>query len=153
MSDSFRFYWEDFPVGRTFEFQGLAPSEAEMIEFSRKFDPQPAHIDRAFAATSSPHHIVASGWHICAKVMRMMCDVYLMDTANIGSPGVEYLRWLRPVGPGEPLMVRTIVRATRRSNSKPDRGLVKTRWIVRNEVGLIMVMEGWTLILLRNPSA
>lgn len=122
-----------------------------MVEFSREFDPQPAHIDPALAAKSPPGHIVASGWHICAEVMRMMCDVYLSETANLGSPGIERLRWLRSVGPGEPLRVRTVVRATRRSISKPDRGLVKTRWIVSNEGGVMMVMEGWTLILLRNP--
>ncbi|WP_106313570.1 MaoC/PaaZ C-terminal domain-containing protein [Paraburkholderia sp. BL18I3N2] len=103
MSDSVRYYWEDFPVGRTFEFQGFAPCEAEMVEFSQKFDPQPAHIDSAWAAKSPPGHIVANGWHICAKVMRMMCDFYLSETANLGSPSIERLRWLRPVGPGEPL--------------------------------------------------
>ena len=103
--------------------------------FARKFDPQPFHVDEAAAKQSMFGGLIASGWHTCALAMRMMCDAYLLDAASMGSPGVEEIRWLKPVRPGDTLRVRCIVLEARPLESKPHVGLVRNRWEVLNQNG------------------
>src|SRR6476646_6440637 len=101
-----RFFWEDFPVGQVREFGGYRVTREAVLAFAREFDPQPFHLDDAAAEASLFGRLAASGWHTCAIAMRMMCDGYLLDSASLGSPGVEKLSWLKPGYPGDTLRIR-----------------------------------------------
>jgi acyl dehydratase len=144
MSESKLYYWEDFPVGQVRDFGGLCVSREAVLEFARQFDPQPFHVDEVAARNSLFGGLCASGWHTCAMAMRMMCDAYLLDSASLGSPGIDSLRWLKPVFPGDTLRVKLEVLEARPMASKPQVGLVRSRWEVRNQrEEPVMVMEGW----------
>jgi acyl dehydratase len=147
-----RYHWEDFPVGRVREFGGLLVTREAIIEFARAYDPQPFHLDDAAAEGSLFGRLAASGWHTCAMAMRMMCDAYLLESAALGSPGVDHIRWLKPVHPGDTLHVRLTVLEARPSASRPGVGLVKSHWDVFNQHrDPVLSMEGWGLFA-RRPS-
>lgn len=138
-------YWEDFEVGSEQCFGSHAVTEEEIVEFGRAFDPQPFHVDAQAAAASPFAGLVASGWQTAAFCMRMMVDNVLSQSASLGSPGMESLRWKKPVRPGDTLSVRTVVLARRTSKSRPEMGFVKTQFEARNqhdEVVLEMVSQG-----------
>jgi acyl dehydratase len=140
-------YWEDFRVGDTLEMGTHTFSEAEIIAFGRQFDPQPFHIDPEAAKKSLFGGLIASGWHTCAIGMRLMCERYLNDAASLGSPGVDNIRWLAPVRPGDTLAFRRTVLEARGSTTRPDMGLVKNRWEASNQHGeLVLAMEGWSML-------
>jgi acyl dehydratase len=140
-------YWEDFRVGDTLEMGTHTFSEAEIIAFGRQFDPQPFHIDPEAAKKSLFGGLIASGWHTCAIGMRLMCERYLNDAASLGSPGVDNIRWLAPVRPGDTLAFRRTVLEARGSTTRPDMGLVKNRWEASNQQGeLVLAMEGWSML-------
>jgi acyl dehydratase len=141
---TYRYYWEDFPVGQVTEFGGITLSEDDIVRFAREFDPQPFHIDAEAAKHSMFGGLIASGWHTCGLAMRMMCDAYLLEAASLGSPGVDNIRWLKPVRPGDTLRVRCVVLEARPLESKPHVGLVRNRWEVLNQNGEeVMQMEGY----------
>jgi acyl dehydratase len=117
-------YFEDYEVGATYLCGEFSLSEAEIITFARQFDPQAFHLDREAAAASHFGGLVASGWHTGSAMMRVVVDNFLSTIAGMGSPGVDEIRWLKPVRPDEVLQVRVTVEQARRSKSKPDRGLV-----------------------------
>jgi len=148
-----RYWWEDFPAGHVREFGGLVVTREDVLAFARAYDPQPFHIDDAAAEASLFGRLAASGWHTCAMAMRMMCDAYLLDSASLGSPGVDQLRWLKPVYPGDTLRVRLTVLEARPMTSRPQAGLVKSRWEVMNQSGdIVLSMEGWGMFR-RRPAA
>ncbi len=154
MSKSKLFYWEDFPVGQVRDFGGLTVSREAVLEFARQFDPQPFHLDEAAARESLFGGLCASGWHTCAMAMRMMCDAYLLDSASLGSPGIDNLRWLKPVFPGDTLRVKLEVLEARPMASRPQVGLVRSRWEVRNQRDdPVLVMEGWGMFGRRQAPA
>jgi len=139
-----RYYWEDFPAGQVREFGATEVTRAAIVEFARQFDPQPFHVDDEAAKGSLFGGLCASGWHTCALAMRMMCDDYLLESASLGSPGIDNLRWTRPVFPGDTLSVRLTVLEARPMASKPQVGLVRSRWEVRNQRHeTVLTMEGW----------
>jgi acyl dehydratase len=149
----YRLYWEDFPVGHVMEFGHMPVSREAVIAFAREFDPQPFHLDDEAAAGTVFGGLCASGWHTCAMTMRMMCDGYLLDAASQGSPGIDALRWHRPVFPGDTLRVRMDIVEARPMNSKPHVGLVRSRWTVRNQHDeTVMTMEGWGMFLRRTAA-
>ena len=117
-------YFEDYHVGMIDEFGDIAVTAEEIVEFARRYDPQPMHVDSEAAARGPFGGLIASGWHTAAMVMRLFVEHYLSKVATLPSPGVDELRWVRPVRPGDTLRVRVTVLETRRSRSKPDRGLV-----------------------------
>lgn len=94
---SSEYYWEDFTVGRTIDLGSREVSRDEVLEFANRYDPQSFHVDEAAAETSIYGGLIASGWHTVAMVMRLMCDGYLLRSASLGSPGIDNLRWLKPV--------------------------------------------------------
>jgi acyl dehydratase len=144
MPDRKLFYWEDFPAGQVRDFGGMTVGRDAVIAFARQFDPQPFHVDEAAARDSLFGGLCASGWHTCAMAMRMMCDAYLLDSASLGSPGIDNLRWLKPVFPGDTLRVKLEVLEARPMASKPHVGLVRSRWDVHNQHGeAVLTMEGW----------
>ena len=127
-------------------------TEAEIIAFARDFDPQPFHIDPDAADASIFGGIIASGWHTCALTMRLLVDGFLSHADSMGSPGVEQIRWLRPVRPGDTLTARIRVLEKRPSQSKPDRGSIKSLTEVTNQAGdLVMTMESFVLMA-RSPA-
>ncbi len=140
-----KYFFEDFNVGETVEIGRHAVTEAAILEFGRQYDPQPFHTDPERARASIYGGLIASGWQTCSIVMRVMCDAYLSEAASMGSPGMEEIRWLKPVRPGDVLVVmRTIEEA--RPTSKSDRGLVLSRWDVYNQRDEhVMMMRGYGL--------
>lgn len=138
-----KLYWEDFAVGQTIELGEREVSRDEIVEFAQQYDPQAFHVDEAAAEASLYGGLIASGWHTCAMVMRMMCDGYLLRSASLGSPGIDSIRWLRPVRPGDVLRAQMTVLEARPSASKPDRGILKSDWKVLNQHDeLVMTMQG-----------
>tara|TARA_B110000483_G_scaffold62826_2_gene78332 strand:+ start:59 stop:523 length:465 start_codon:yes stop_codon:yes gene_type:complete len=145
-----KLYWEDF-VPDVRESMGQVTVELnEVLEFASRYDPQPFHIIEEQAKQSIYGGIIASGWHTCAMVMRLMCDSYLLNSTSLGSPGIEEVKWPQPVYPGDVLTAYRTVVETRVSASKPDRGIVKTFWEVENQNGdLVMSMTGVNFFLRR----
>ena len=145
-------HFEDFVPGQVSDFGPISIDEAEVIAFARRYDPQPVHIDRD-AATAGPFGgLIASGWHTASLVMRVLVEHYLARGAALASPGVDELRWLQPVRPGDVLRVRVTVLEARRSQSKPDRGLVRTRIEALNQdEAVVMSMIAMNLFLCRVP--
>ena len=137
-------WWEDFKVGDRAEMGSHSFTEEEIVSFGRAFDPQPFHTDREAAGRSFFGGLIASGWHTCAVAMRVMVESYLKQAASVGSPGIENVRWRKPVRPGDTLVFRREVLAARASTTRPGIGLVKHRWEATNQRGeLVMTMEGW----------
>ena len=146
-------YFEDFPVGSTHDAQGPTLTEASIIEFARQYDPQYFHIDPIRARDSIYGGLIASGWQTAALCMRMLCDAYVLQTDNLGSPGMQDLKWLKPVRPGDTVRMRMTVREARVSNSKPDRGLILQFMEVFNQRDeKVMEMTGWGYMK-RRPAA
>lgn len=144
MSTGETLYWEDFKVGETVEMGTHTFEEEEMIDFARKFDPQPFHIDPAAAKNSYFGGLIASGWHTCAVAMRLLCDNYINRSASLGSPGIDNVRWLAPVRAGDTLSYRRVVLEARASKSRPDMGLVMSRTEAVNQRGeTVLTFEGW----------
>jgi acyl dehydratase len=119
-------YFEDYQVGASYEYGYLTVTEAEILEFAERFDPQPIHLDPAYAATGPFGGLIASGWHSAALLMRLFADHYLSRVASLASPGCDELRWASPLRPGDQLRLRVTVLEARPSRSKSDRGLVYT---------------------------
>jgi acyl dehydratase len=139
-----RYAFEDFPPGHEIDCGSRVVDREEVLSFAAAYDPQPLHLDEAAAAASVLGGLSASGWHTCAMVMRLMCDAYLLDSTSQGSPGIDKLRWLKPVRPGDTLSVRMLVLEARASQSRPAIGLVRSEWQVRNQHGeQVLSMEGW----------
>ncbi|MEU8800489.1 MaoC family dehydratase [Spirillospora sp. NPDC048819] len=126
-------YFEDYAAGAAYEYGHVTVDEAEIIEFARRFDPQPIHVDPAFAAAGPFKGIIASGWHTGSIMMRLFADHFLSRVASLASPGVDELRWPAPVRPGDELRLRVTVLEARASRSKPDRGIVRTRAELLNQ--------------------
>jgi acyl dehydratase len=140
-------YLEDFPVGVRRRLGSKLVDEDEVIRFATEFDPQPFHIDKEAAAQSFYGGVIASGWHTCSMTMRIMVDNYLIDAASLGSPGIDELRWLRPVRPGDTLTVYSTVQEMVPSKSKPDRGVLTTLSEVENQAGeVVMTMRGKSMM-------
>ena len=150
MSDLLHF--EDFSVGESRELGTYAVTAEEIKSFAREFDPQFFHLDENRAKASVLGGLSASGWHTCGIVMRLMVDGYLGRTAGMGSPGLDEVRWLKPVYAGETLLGRMTVLAKRQSKSRPEMGLVTMKWEARSATGETKIdMTGVNLIKVRRP--
>lgn len=138
-----KWYFEDFLPGQVIELGKRTVSAQEIIQFAQQFDPQPFHIDPAAAADSIFGGVIASGWHTCGMIMRMVVDGFLNDSSSMGSPGLDEVRWLLPVRPGDTLHVTAETLESRPSNSKPDRGVLITMWRATNQDGkLVCTIKG-----------
>jgi len=136
-------YFEDFPVGDVRESAPRRVAREEIVAFAQQFDPQPFHIDDTAAQRTIYGGLLASGWHTCAISMRLMWDTYLKDTVSLGSPGVDEIRWVKPVRPGDTLRARFTVVEAVPSRSKPDRGIVRSVSEVFNQHGdVVMTLRG-----------
>jgi acyl dehydratase len=144
-------WWEDFRVGDSTEMGRHTFTEDEILSFGREFDPQPFHADPAAAGETVFGGLIASGWHTCSVGMRLMVQSYLARTVSLGSPGIDDIRWLKPVRPGDTLVYRRTVVEARASTTRKGVGLVKHRWEAVNQHGeLVLTMEGWGLFGRKN---
>lgn len=140
-------YFEDYVVGEVHRFGSINVDEDEVISFARRFDPQDFHTDRDAARHGPFGGLIASGWHTAGLTMRLLADHFLSKRGSLGSPGIDELRWLKPVRPGDRLSLRATIQASKPSRSKPDRGLVhafievlnQSEEVVMSMVALILV--------------
>jgi acyl dehydratase len=130
-----RWYFEDFHPGQEIDLGERTVTEAEILAFARAFDPQSFHVDAGEAQQSPYGGLIASGWHTCSMMMRMVVDGILNAADGMGSPGLDGVRWLQPVRAGDTLRVRYLTRQVKASNSKPDRGVVWSTWTATNQHG------------------
>lgn len=136
-------WFEDYQPGEVFEFGDHHVTQDEIIDYARRYDPQPFHLDPVAARDSLYGDVIASGWMSAGIAMRMMCDHFIPPVSSLGSPGVDHLRWILPVRPGDRLRLRATVLAVQRSRSKPDRGVVTVRQELLNQDGaVVMSLEG-----------
>jgi acyl dehydratase len=147
-------YFEDYVAGSIEEFGSVVVEEAEVLSFARRFDPQSFHTDPQAAKGSIYGGLIASGWHTASLMMRLVVDHYLAATSSLGSPGVDELRWLKPVRPGDTLSIRATILEATRSRSKPDRGLVRTLLEVLNQDHeVVMSLKAMNLMRCRSLPA
>jgi acyl dehydratase len=147
-------YFEDYILGAVHEFGSIQVEEAEVIAFAKRFDPQPFHTDPEAAKQSIFRGLIASGWHTAALMMRLCVDHYLSRVASLGSPGVDEVRWLKPVYPGDTLSLRITVLDVMRSRSKPDRGSVRGYIEVLNQRReVVMTLKGINIVRCREADA
>jgi acyl dehydratase len=143
-------YFEDYRAGEVFEFGDRQISAEEIIQFATLYDPQPFHLDDEAAKRSPFGRLAASGWMTASVVMRLVVDNFISRLASMGSPGIDELRWLKPVHAGDRLKVRVTTLETRASKSKPDRGLLHTLTEAYNQHGeLVMSQKGWGIYKMR----
>ncbi|OJY63456.1 MAG: acyl dehydratase [Rhodospirillales bacterium 70-18] len=144
-------WFEDFTPGLVSEFGDHEITEQEIIDFARRYDPQPFHTDPEAAKRSSFGGLIASGWNTVGVLMRMLVDHQVPANASLGSPGIDEIRWLKPVRPGDRLRARVTVQEATRSRSKPDRGVVRSLNEVLNQHGeVVMTMRGMMLLRARD---
>jgi acyl dehydratase len=144
--------FEDYTVGATYICGSFALSEDEIIGFATRYDPQMMHIDRDLAAEGPFGEVIASGWHTVVRTMRLVVENFLPHN-GLAAPGVDELRWPRPVRPGDTLTVHATVQEARRSRTKPDRGLIHTLLEVINQNGeVVMSFKPMNLVRVRNPA-
>jgi acyl dehydratase len=139
-------HFEDFMPGEVRDLGRHTFLEEEIVGFARQYDPQRFHVDAQAARETPFGGLVASGWHTCGVLMRKMVDAYIGDSACVGSPGLDSLKWLKPVRPGDTLSFRSTVLEARPSASRPQVGLVKFRWEALDAAGAaVLSLEGWQI--------
>jgi len=134
--------FEDFTIGDSVVFHRVTVPKEDIIDFATEWDPQPMHLDEAAGRASFLGDLTGSGWHMICLLMRGMCDGFLIDSTSQGSPGVDDVRWLKPLHPGDELTLRYTVLDARASKSRPRIGIVQFRFemINQNDV-MLMVLE------------
>jgi acyl dehydratase len=143
-------YFEDYSPGSVFTSGATTVSEAEIIEFARQYDPQAMHTDPAAARSGRFGGLIASGWHTAALMMRLFANNFLSPASSVASPGIDELRWLQPVRPGDALRLRVTVIEARRSRSRPGEGIVRSLIEVLNQDGtVVMSLKPVSLIACR----
>ncbi len=147
-----KLYWEDFNIGQLGEFGRKRVSAEEIKEFAAAFDPQPMHLDEEAARATLVGGLCASGWHTCGMMMRIVADGFLLNSSSMGAPGVEEIRWLAPVRPGDELTVRATVLEKRASKSRPDLGFLDMFFEVLNGDGSCVMTSRTNLMLGRRTA-
>ena len=142
-------WFEDYVPGTVHDLGSVVVDEQEVIAFARQFDPQPFHLDKERAKESVFGGLIASGWHTACMTMRLIVDRYLSEVSSEGSPGIDELRWLRPVRPGDQLTVRITILDARRSRSRPERGIVRSQTETLNQDGEVVMHLTSTIFIRR----
>ena len=148
-----KIYLDDLEPGQTFALGHRSVTREEIIDFAKAWDPQPFHLDEAAAKASIYGQLIASGWHTACIFMRMFADGLLHRTAAIGSPGIDELRWRKPVCAGDRLEAGVEILEVRPSRSRPDRGAARIRCAVRNQHADDVLTMVATVMFLRRPQA
>ncbi len=146
--------YEDFEVGGSIDLGAKTVTADEIVEFASEFDPQPMHLDEEAGKASILGGLSASGWHSCAMFMRMMCDGFLLNSTSQGSPGLEYVRWKKPVLAGDTITGRSTVLAKRLSGSRPGLGFVTVKSELTDQRGeTVLELENTGMFLTREGAA
>jgi acyl dehydratase len=146
-------WFEDYLPGAVHHLGTLTVEGDEMLEFARRFDPQDYHADPHAAAQTHFGGVIASGWHTGSMMMRLLALNYLAPESSLGSPGIETIRWPRPVRPGDVLTVRVTVQKARKSQSRPDRGIIESLIEVSNQNGEIVMTANPVNLVRCRPEA
>jgi len=146
-------YFEDFEVGQCFNSRGITLTESEIIDFALRYDPQPFHIDKTAAEMGPYSGLIASGFQTLVLTFRMILQENLIFAGSMGSPGIDEVRWLRPVRPGDTLRMRMEIKDKRESRSKPDRGILNCAYTGLNQHGEAVITFTATQIFRRRSSA
>ena len=145
-------YWDDYEVGQKFALGSTSFTADEIVDFGRRYDPQSFHVDADAARQSLFGGLIASGWHVTAKLMRLFVDNYVDQRTALGSPGVDEVRWLKPVRPGDTLDAWVICAGKVPSKSRPEMGIIHEQWQATNQKGeLVMTLKGTNMVR-RRPS-
>lgn len=145
-------YWDDYEIGQKFELGSTTFTADEIVGFARQFDPQSFHVDEAAARQSMFGGLIASGWHVVSRLMRLFVDNYIDHRTTLGSPGVDEIRWLKPVRPGDTLTAWVECAGKVPSKSRPEMGIVHEHWRATNQKGeLVMTAKGINMVR-RRPS-
>ncbi len=148
-----KYYWEDLAPGSVRDLGTITPSAEDIKEFAEQFDPQPFHIDEAAGRRSIFGNLCASGWHTCALAMKLTVENFLNESSSMGSPGLESLRWLKPVYPGDTLRLQHTILESRPLRTRTDTGLVRSAWDLFNQNGeKVLRMEGYGMFRRRHPA-
>jgi acyl dehydratase len=148
------FSYEDYEVGSAVQLGAHTFTREEIVGFAERYDPQPFHVSEEGGQASHFGGLVASGWNTCAAMMGILVRELLSDSTSMGSPGLDNIRWLKPVRVGDTVRLTVRVLDKRVSASKPDRGIVSTRWEAHNQHGeLVLTVDSAALFGLRNPAA
>jgi acyl dehydratase len=145
--------FEDFPPGHFGTFGPRHVTREEILAFAAEFDPQPMHLDEEAASKSMLRGLSGSGWHLGSLMMRTLFDGFLGRTASLGSPGVDELRWLSPLRPGDDLTLDVEVKDARASRSRPDLGIVTFGMRVRNAAGQVLLEATSPIMVKRRDAA
>jgi acyl dehydratase len=149
-----RWAYEDLEVGQVLGLGARTVTADEIVEFAREFDPQPMHLDEAAGRAGILGGLSASGWHTCSIYMRMVCDAFILQSTSEGAPGLEYVRWKKPVRPGDTLTGRATITTKRRSKSRPGLGFANCRGELENQKGeIVLELENVGMFRLRHPEA
>jgi acyl dehydratase len=137
-------YLEDYREGEQFEFGEHLVTEQDIIEFATRYDPQPFHIDKEAASKTVFGGLIASGWMTASIGMRLLVDHFISTKSSMGSPGVDEMRFVQPVRPGDVLKLRVSIMSTRKSQTKPDRGVLQFYEEIVNQNGeVVLSLKGW----------
>jgi acyl dehydratase len=148
-----RWAYEDFVEGASIDLGSKQVTAAEIVAFASEFDPQPMHLDEEAGRNSILGGLSASGWHTCVVFMRLMCDAFLVDSTSQGSPGIDQVKWKRPVLAGDTLTGRCTILAKRLSRSKPQLGFVSLRAELFNQRGeSVFELENACMFLTREAA-
>ena len=140
-------YWDDYEIGQKFDLGSTSFTADEIVDFARQYDPQSFHVDPAAARQSMFGSLIASGWHVTAKLMRLFVDNYVDQRTALGSPGVDEVRWLKPVRPGDTLNAWVECAGKVPSMSRPEMGIVHEHWRATNQKGeLVMTLKGTNMV-------
>lgn len=146
-------FFEDFSPGEVIEFGDYLITEEEILEYARRYDPQPFHVDRKAAAESIFGGLIASGWMTGSIMMRLLVEHFISPISGMGSPGVDEVRWPKPVRAGDRLRVRITTIEVKRSQSKPDRGIIQVQQEMINQHGdTVMSLRGTSFLKCRTPA-
>jgi len=148
-----KLYFEDFAAGQVAEYGPKLVTAEEIKAFAAEFDPQPMHLDEEAARHTLVGGLCASGWHTCCVMMRILADGFLLNSSSMGAPGVDEIRWLAPVRPGDRLTVRATVVETKPSRSRADLGFVRMSFEVLNGAGTCVMRTGTSLMFGRRQAA
>jgi acyl dehydratase len=149
-----KLYWEDFIPGRVIEYGPRRITREEILAFASEFDPQPFHLDETAARASMLGGLCASGWHSCCILMRMSADGFVLNSSSMGAPGVDEVRWLAPIRPGDDLTLHATVLSTRASGSRPELGFVNILLELYNATGTrVMALKAPLMFGRRTPGA
>jgi acyl dehydratase len=147
-----KLHFEDFQPGTVAIYGPRLVTREEIVAFAAEFDPQPMHLDEAAASATLLGGLAASGWHICCLLMRIIADGFVLESNSLGAPGIDEVRWLKPLRPGTQIRVRSTVLNKRASKNRPEMGLVKIRYEVLDEQDAVLTMLVSSLMLARRDT-